>query len=548
MAAKYCEPCTARGITTTASQWCTECEEALCPDCTEAHRVLKMSRNHHLVEIGKLPDQIHLSYNCSKHQQLPFDYFCVDHDVICCKECWPKYHQTCKKVTSIDIASNNSKQSQSFLDSEEQLRFILEALEKLSKNCKDNGSRINQEETKILKQIKTMKENVMKQLEALEKSLLKQLTEKKDKYVISLKQQEKRIGDLVKSTKAQKESLEFIRDHGSDKQAFISIHLSQPVLYEIENKAKQLTESFADISFTFVESGSKEKLTDLGTIEIKETPFSIPFVPYKQRQSQVPVVLKHQITSFTRIYDIDMKGEILSGVTGITVSDNNTLIFCDVITKKVYFCDENDAYQSSINCSCSPWDITAIPGTTTAVMSSKDRPWIQFIDTSKRMLLKKIEVDQSENCGIAATKDHIIIAPKGKMQVLDVSGKFKSNICLAGIDFAVSCIYLCSNGNICFSFKDSVYCITSDGTSVFTYASPDLRDPRSLQMADDSHIYVVGHYSHNIHKLTSTGTLVDILLNDYISKPLAFCFNHDFSKIYVANKDGKVISVFTTDQ
>ncbi|CAC5362650.1 unnamed protein product [Mytilus coruscus] len=259
MSANYCEPCTARGMTQTAFQWCTECEEALCSECTEVHRVQKISRNHHLVEISKIPEKINLSYNCSKHQHLPFDYFCVDHDVICCKECWPKNHRACKNVTSIDIASKNSKQSQSFLDSEEQLRFILESLEKLNKNCKDNGNRIKNEETQILNQIKTMKENIIKMLEALEESLLKQLTEKKDKYVTSLKRQDKSIKDLLNSTIAQKESLEFVRDHGSEKQAFVSIHSSKPILDEIENKVNQLIESFADISLTFVESGSKEK-------------------------------------------------------------------------------------------------------------------------------------------------------------------------------------------------------------------------------------------------------------------------------------------------
>ncbi|XP_071121480.1 tripartite motif-containing protein 2-like [Mytilus edulis] len=548
MAAKYCEPCTARGMTPTASQWCTECEEALCSDCTEAHRVQKMSRNHHLVQMDNIPKQIHVSYNCPKHQQLPFDYFCVDHDVICCKECWPKNHQTCKNVTSIDIASKNSKQSQSFLDSEEQLRFILETLEKLSKNCKDNESRINADDEKILKQIKTIKENVIKQLKALEETLLKQLAEKKDKYVTSLKRQDRSIKDLSNSTKAQKESLEFFRDHGSEKQAFVSIRSSKPILDEIENKVKQLIESFANISLTFVESGSKEKLTDLGTIEIKETPCSFPFSPYKQRQSQVPVVLKRQITSFTHFYDVDTKGEKLRGVTGMTVSDNNTLVFCDVNTSKVYFCDDNDTYQSSIISPYKPWDISTIPGTTTAVMSSKYEPYIQFIDISNRRLLYKIEVKGSKNSGIAATKDHISISTNAEMQVLDVSGKFKSNICLEGKILALSYICVCSNGNICFSSQDTVYCITSDGDSVFTYASTDLCSARSIQVAGDGHIYVVGRLSNNIHKLTSTGTLVDILLNDYISNPLAFCFNHDFSKIYMANKNGEVISVFTTDR
>ncbi|CAC5403117.1 unnamed protein product [Mytilus coruscus] len=536
MAANYCEPCTARGMTPTAFQWCTECEEALCSECTEAHRVQKMSRNHHLVERSKIPENINLSYNCSKHQHLPFDYFCVDHDVICCKECWPKNHKTCKNVTSIEIASKNSKQSQSFLDSEQQLRFILEALEKLSKNCNDNGSRINKEETQILKQIKTMKENIMKQLEAFEESLLKQLTEKKYKYVTSLKRQEKCIMDLVNSTKAQKESLEFVRDYGSEKQAFVSIHSSKSVLDEIENKVTQLTESFADTSLTFVESDSKKKLADLGSIKLTGTPCSFSFVPYKQRQSQVPVVLKRQIKSFTHLYNIDMKGERLEVVTGITYEQG-------------IFCDENDTYQSSISSPYQPWDIATIPGTTTAVVSSRYEPYIQFLDIERRRISKKVEVKQSGGYGVAATKDNIFVGTGENIQVLDLSGNIRRTVRLKyGFGQSdVGYISICSNGNICYSntSQKEVHCTSLDGCHVFSYSSPGLNYPRNVYNAGN--IYVLNSYRDSIHQLTSTGTLAEIFLKVGLADPYAFCFSKDLSKCYIANKLGTTISVFKTN-
>ncbi|CAG2219325.1 unnamed protein product [Mytilus edulis] len=369
------------------------------PNVQKSTKVQKVSRRHHLVEISKIPKKIPLSQNCTKHQHLPFDYFCVDHDVICCKECLLNDHRACKNVTSIDIASKSSKQSQSFLDYEEQLSFLSEALEKLKNNRKENSSRIELEESKIRKEIAKAKENVIKRLESLEKSLLKQLTELKDKDMTAIKRQEKEIGELVTATKARKEALEFIRDHGSEKQAFISIHSSKPILDDIENKVKQLTESFVDTSLMFVESVSKDYLTDFGSIQLKETPCSVSMVPYKQRQSQVPVVSKRHINSFTHLYDIDMK-EKLSVVTGITVSDNNTLISVMLVPK-------NSPHQ--------PWDITAIPGTTTAVMSCQSTPYIQLIDIDRQQILKQVEVKQGECCGIAANKKRTYLSDlKGK--------------------------------------------------------------------------------------------------------------------------------------
>ncbi|CAG2197879.1 unnamed protein product [Mytilus edulis] len=546
MAAKYCEPCTARGKTPTALQWCTECEEALCSECTEVHKVQKVSRSHHLVEISKIPSKIPLSQNCTIHQHLPFDFFFVDHDVICCKECLPNDHRACKNVTSIDIASKSSKQSQSFHDYEEQLSFLSEALEKLKNNRKENSSRIELEESKIRKEIAKAKENVIKRLESLEKSLLKQLTELKDKYMTAIKRQEKEIGELVTATEARKEAIKFIRDHGSEKQAFISIHSSKPILDDIEINMIQLTKSVVDTSLRFLEKHSKEYLTDIGSIKLKETPCSVSMVPYKQRQSQVPVVSKRHISSLTHLYDIDMK-ENLAVVTGITVSDNNTLIICDANTQKVYFCDENDAYLSSISSSHQPWDITAIPGTTTAVMYCKSIPYIQLIDIDRQQILKQVEVKQGECWGVAATKENIYIGSKGKIYVLDLRGNFVRTIHLKNIDHYVNYISVCSNGNICYSSNNEVQCITSDGEPVFSYTSPDLRDARAIQIDDASNIYVLGQDSQNIHKLTSSGTLEDILLKNNLSEPLAFCFSKDLAKCYIANDGGSKVSVFKTE-
>ncbi|XP_071123491.1 uncharacterized protein [Mytilus edulis] len=542
-----CEPCTARGKTPTALQWCTECEEALCSECTEVHKVQKVSRSHHLVEISKIPSKIPLSQNCTIHQHLPFDYFCVDHDVICCKECLPNDHRACKNVTSIDIASKSSKQSQSFLDYEEHLSFLSEALEKLKNNRKENSSRIELEESKIRNEIAKAKENVFKRLEALEKSLLKQLTELKDKDMTAIKRQEKGLGELVTSTNDQKKDLKFIRDHGSEKQAFITIHSSKPILDDIENKVKQLTESFVDTSLKFIEKHSKEYLTDIGSIEFKETPSSVSTVPYKQRQSNVTVVLKQSITSLIYLYDIDMKGEELNMVTGITISDYNTLIFCDAITNKVFFCDKNDAYQSSISFHKDPWDIAAIPGTTTAVMSSNSTPYIQLIDIDTQQILKQVEVKQGECWGVAATKENICIGSKGKIYVLDLRGHFVKTIRLKNIDHYVNYISVCSNVNICYSPINEVQCITSAGEPVFTYTSPDLRDARVIQIDDAGNIYVLGHDSQSIHKLTCSGTLLDILLKDNLSKPYAFCFSKDLAKCYIANDGGSKVSVYKTE-
>ncbi|CAG2256377.1 unnamed protein product [Mytilus edulis] len=328
---------------------------------------------------------------------------------------------------------------------------------------------------------------------------------------------------------------------------FVSIHSSKPIVDGIEYKVKQLTESFVDTSLRFVESPLYENLAYIGAIQKNETPFSLSFIPNKQRQSQVPVDLKSQATSLVHLYDIDMEGNELGGVTSVTMSVGNTLIFCDVNTKNVYFCLANDAYQSLMSFPYSPWNIQIIPETTTAVMSSKYKPYILFIDIIERSIIQKIEVKQSESGGIAASKDNIFVGTVGNIQVFDDNGYFEREIRLHHNHIAIKYICVCLNGNICYSVGHEVHCITPDGDPVFTYAAHNFRNARNIIIDNFDYIYVLGSESNNIHKLSTAGSLVDILLKDNVSDPLAFCFSNDWSKIYIADEDGEKMSVFKTN-
>ena len=46
-----CEPCRRKGKEVTAAKWCVECDEALCPECCDAHRTMKALLTHRVVDI-----------------------------------------------------------------------------------------------------------------------------------------------------------------------------------------------------------------------------------------------------------------------------------------------------------------------------------------------------------------------------------------------------------------------------------------------------------------------------------------------------------------
>ena len=75
---------------------------------------------------------------------------------------------------------------------------------------------------------------------------------------------------------------------------------------------------------------------------------------------------------------------------------------------------------------------------------------------------------------------------------------------------------------------------------------PTLRVPSDICSDDNGHIYVSGQYSHNVHRLTEHGKMIDIPLSSKhgIKYPVAMCFNRNYTKLYIANEWGRSVIVF----
>lgn len=73
-----------------------------------------------------------------------------------------------------------------------------------------------------------------------------------------------------------------------------------------------------------------------------------------------------------------------------------------------------------------------------------------------------------------------------------------------------------------------------------------IKTPTDICSDDNKHLYVSGQSSNNIHRLTQKGKVIDIPLDSQhgIKKPVAVCFNQNYTKLYVVNEWGKTVLVF----
>ena len=358
--------------------------------------------------------------SCLKHDELSFEYFCIDHDVICCKECLVESHRTCAKAMSRDIASKGAKQSQSFIDSVKLIEQILETVNEFTKDRREHIDSIDDEIKQVKDKITNAKQGWISYLESLEKSLFENVQGQKDKLASNAQEEIFEMKQIEEHITKLKDTFEFVEKHGSDKQAFLLAQTLKTDLSDIEEKIATLTENAKYSTFKFEANEPCVTMKSIGSISIVENPCEIMFFPVKKRQSQMLVVGRHQMSSFVHDCDIDIKSRPGARyIPGITVIENDMLVLCDSNNGRLLVFDNTNEYQYQIKTKYRPTDIATIPDTNMVVVSSYNSDYIQFIDIVRKKVYNEIIITGSQCGGMAGSNTNLCVGGKGLIHVLD---------------------------------------------------------------------------------------------------------------------------------
>ena len=280
-----------------------------------------------------------------KHDELPFEYFCVDHDVICCKECLVESYRTCAKAMSIEITSKGAKRSQYFIDSLQLLEQVLETVNEYTKDRREHIESMDDEIKQVKEKIINAKQGWISYLKSLEKTLLENVQGQKDKFVSNVQKEIFETKQIEENITKLKDTFEFVEKHESDKQAFLLAQTLKADLSDTEEKIATLTEKAKYSTFEFEATEPCDTMKSIGSINLVENPCEITFVLVKKRQSQMPVVGRHQMSSFIHDCDIDIicrHGDVTIG--GRTVIDTDMIVLCDRINSRLLVVNDSNQY------------------------------------------------------------------------------------------------------------------------------------------------------------------------------------------------------------
>jgi hypothetical protein len=277
----------------------------------------------------------------------------------------------------------------------------------------------------------------------------------------------------------------------------------------------------------------------IGSLSQITRPCPIKYKSMKAQHQQVEVDRSQTLTEFIKGCQVNLTRDVPFMVTDMAVTSDNKLLLCNYYDKKVYIYKDCKTYEDEISFTSIPLCITVVPCTDKAVVTLPRENSIQFINTTNNTKDNKINI--GEFCwSVTAVKDNIYIGGDNKVIILNTEGSFVRKIATNGFNYNL--LYNERNDQLLLRQKEGLCCINLDGHVIYSY---DISGDDGLAVDQQGHVYISG--ADDIHRLSPDGTFRDIVLSkhDGVDGTRSITFNNDFTKLFIINRGGKTVLVYS---
>lgn len=482
---------------------------------------------------------------CGAHFNKHLEYFCVDHNVVCCSDCLSNDHKVCLNIQPLAKAAQGASQSREFSDLNKKIIDIEKKMLAVFDRDKFNNDSVDVTHS------------------ATSHSLI-------DKFVklSNLRKDSDDLRGVISKAKELREMFGFVEQSSIDILAFLLMKLKKSEIAELESKCESKDRnvkvsklsSFKRLSLKRIKSHdlrlsydetacttTTDNVTSSPKVDKTLTFSSVDIVCRDQRVDRFRMSLDpNPKQTFKFLDDIDFKGKTIFSIYGMTVTEDNSLLLCDSNSHRILVCNSHDVFQYQIKTNYEPWDIAVIPGTHIAVTSSTyAHHVVQFIDISKGSFFKEVKIKRSEQGGIAIVNKSIFVGSESKVHVLDYKGHKIRKI--TGITGKSHYIHTCDDNRVVIINETHVLFVSPDGIPDLSYISPDMSSPGKPTSDFYGNVYIPDLLSHNIYKLLTDSNSISAVLSekDGIHFPTAVAIDRYGKKLYVANNSGNSVKVFS---
>ncbi|XP_071147614.1 uncharacterized protein [Mytilus edulis] len=549
---KSCSICDRRHISKPSTDWCSECNQALCTDCKEYHSLLNISQNHMTIPIAKYDELrtsiLSIGNICEDHRER-YHLYCQTHDKLLCHTCIED-HSACNDIKSIDKIAKNIKTSESFNEVRMSLKDMETNIDKMIIEVQSNCTSIKDCSEIISHQMCEIRKKINKHLDTLDIQLREELSNHKnvaENYMqLTLKQlDEKKLNTARKQTQ-----MEDITKYASDVQTFLGLRrLSSDVIADesflmslLENgsldKVKivfELDESLASFS---------NVISKFGLVQLKKIPGNFCLESQKSKQAQTSEKLSTIEDIFVKfVHSITTKAD---SIYGCEFLPDGNIVICNYPTSGIdYICVFNSNGSSLKTIPVQPnyaYDVVAMDKHIVAVTSPHLRKnrIVSINIHNKEMTI----IETEHKCYSVTFNDGKFQTISPNLGIITIDAKNGKTVSTIEIDLSwnASLTSFESKLYVCDPKLNTVSCCDMEGNNIWSFKDDAvIKKPGGIAVDGMGNVYVTNEDMHNVIVISPDGNQTRQLLSqsDGLKKPRAIQYNRRQNRLMVANKSEK---------
>ncbi|XP_076108166.1 uncharacterized protein LOC143076332 [Mytilus galloprovincialis] len=540
----FCGTCSRRSESTKAIKYCTDCEDALCSECLDVHGSIKSCASHHVIDVNVIDgNPVVVNKSCDVHPNMLLEYFCCDHDTLCCQSCMANDHRSCEKLLPIEVAAKGVKRSTMYEEINTDVHILNTAVNELEDKKRKGMISLNDSKENVQQEVKTLEKQLKKRIQEMEAAIMSEI----DKIHTNLSKQSS--DDLEKicdrRTKIQNisEQFESVTKYGSESQIFMLLH---NIKAELKGQAKdfqQLLSCQKDVSLSLKESDLLSVIKSFGSIEIKKSSFDIKYQPFNVQQAQALQQQRKMPTQFKLDVKFKAAGALIAG---IGVTKDNRLFLCNYTGSNLYVMSDKGQQLATIQMDGIQWGI--------AMEEEKNLAWITLptinsIQPVDIVTMKKGKTIKSPGrChGITLIDDQIAVGSSGKIYIVSKTGDLKRTLDVGGslvhsLSIGPKTQLYYAQANV---VKSKLNCVKLDGTIV-SMSSDDTSRVMAVKTDSSNNAYLMeyGPAKFKLFSFEDKSIKTILTKSEEFKCPYGFEFSNDFSKLFISNFTTKEILVF----
>ncbi|XP_053389643.1 E3 ubiquitin-protein ligase Midline-1-like [Mercenaria mercenaria] len=545
---KLCQPCLKQNNTTSATIFCSVCNERLCGECKKVHDSLEFTKNHESVEIEKREIVEFLTafqtfQRCQRHGK-KVKFYCKDEDKLCCSTCAIIAHRECKGLIEIsEIAKDKCSSIQCSILSK-QISELENTMKSSAAHFVSESKKLTSQSTELMDNLKQLREKVIQRFDALEDNLKGEI-----KAVQTAKSSEIMINavgcdDIACEMRRLMHMLELANQNGTEEQQFVVV---KKLRDEFAGRKSQADLKFAEVESINLSLNIPKTMDNFLDMSPENLSVSV-----ESKTEVIPSCAAKTLNLLAEVkIEQDTNEEYEPWYRGIGFLNDGRIVAVDNSNKKCVLMNENLEGIGELKLPCSPLNLTVTEENCVVITAGVNKKLYIYEVNENNTLTEKHVMPVSQKCDSITNFDinkYIVGAfdSSEPAHEINVAGDIAQlNFDFEGMQFTTAKDFKC-----CYT-KETRQLLITDNRENAVYVC-NLANGNRSTVHDKSFVKLRGisHYMNDLYFICSSGTdsIVQLTtagkvlaVNKINTKgPYSICISQDKNKLLVSNNRSEV--------